>query len=100
MWYHPTGIANILSLSRVMSLFRVTYDSDLDNVFRVDLPNGRIQKYTESYNGLYFSNLIDEYFVDTFLVNTVEYNKTKYSHRDYLKAVDARKLQSIIGNPI
>ena len=35
----------------------------------------------------------------TVLVNTIEYNKSKYSSSDYSRAVDARKVQNIIGAP-
>jgi len=33
--YHPTGIANILSLKIVKKEFRVTYDSVADNILNV-----------------------------------------------------------------
>jgi hypothetical protein len=41
VWYHPKGIANILSLSRVKehAYSRVTYDSDGGNSFSVHKPD-------------------------------------------------------------
>ena len=35
VWYHPTGIANILSLNKVKSKYKVTYDSSDENAFIV-----------------------------------------------------------------
>ena len=35
VWYHPNGIANILSLSKVKEKYRVTFDSDINNQFIV-----------------------------------------------------------------
>ena len=78
--------------------FRVTYDSSTDNVFHVHLNNGQIQNFSQSKQGLYYSDISNNSSA-TVLVNTVEYNKSKYSNRDYLRAVDARKLQNIIGGP-
>ena len=33
VWFHPDGIANILSLSRVKTKYRITFDSDENNKF-------------------------------------------------------------------
>ena len=98
MWYHPGGIANILSLSRVKDKFWVTYDSSTDNVFKVHLNNGQVRIFSQSKQGLYYSDIRNTLSA-TVLVNTVAYNKSKYSNRDYLRAIDARKLQNIIGGP-
>ena len=35
LWYHPEGIANILSLHNVQKKYKVTYDSSLMTVFVV-----------------------------------------------------------------
>ena len=39
VWYEPTGIANILSMSRVKNKFRVIFDSEVGNCFKVVLPD-------------------------------------------------------------
>lgn len=98
VWCYEKGIVNILSLERVVRNFRVTFDSSTDNKFHVYLANGRIRSFSQHDTGLYFSDLLNDK-TGTVLINTVAYNKTKYSHNDYLRAVDARKLQNIIGNP-
>jgi len=40
MWFHPEGIANILSLSRVNENYRVTFDSKNGNKFVVHKTDG------------------------------------------------------------
>lgn len=55
VWYHPGGIANILSLSRVKNRgHRVIYDSHDGNEFRVSRKNGTTRVFKESSRGLYF----------------------------------------------
>jgi hypothetical protein len=40
VWYHPNGIANILSLARVKEKHRVTFDSADKNQFVVHKKDG------------------------------------------------------------
>ena len=98
VWYHPTGIANILSLSRVKEKFCVSFDSDKDNMFHVHLGGGVVRSYRESGRGLYFSDVRD---LDNGIVfvNTVDYNKNKHSRQAYLRALNARLLQNRMGGP-
>ena len=56
VWYHPTGIANILSLSCAINIFTVTYDSANGNNFRMHKENGGDRLFRQSENGLYFWN--------------------------------------------
>ena len=52
VWYHKKGIANILSLSRVKSKFRVTFDSSSDNSFHVHMTDGQSEdtkSWVENY---------------------------------------------------
>jgi hypothetical protein len=99
VWYHPNGIANILSLKRVKTRgHRVTYDSSKGNEFHVHKADGTIWIFKELPCGLYYSDTsIRE--VGTLLVNTVDHNKSKCTKRDYLRAVQARKTQKMIGRP-
>ena len=98
VWYHPTGIANILSLSRVrQNGFSVSYD-DQRNVFIIKKPNGGSHEFTQSEKGLYYLDTADQKHASVF-VNTVDNNKSKYSQRDYLRAIEARKLLCKIGRP-
>ena len=40
VWFHPGGIANILSLSKVTEQYTNAYDSSQGNIFIVHKPNG------------------------------------------------------------
>ena len=62
VWYHPNGIANMLSLSKVKEKYRVTFDSDQNNQFIVHRPDGTQRVFQQSSRGLYFldtSNMFD-----------------------------------------
>jgi hypothetical protein len=96
VWYHPDGIANILSLSRVRQSFRITFDSEDDNTIKLIRPDGTVRAFKESSSGLYYSIMEP---VATVNVTTVEQNKDKYTKADYLQAVLARKIQVTIGRP-
>jgi hypothetical protein len=57
VWYHPNGIANILSLKRVKTRgHRVTYDSSKANEFHMHKADGTIRIFKESPCGLYYSD--------------------------------------------
>jgi hypothetical protein len=96
VWYHPNGIANILSLARVKDKHRVTFDSAGGNKFVVHKTDGTTRSFLKSQRGLYFMNTAT---TSSTLVNTVDSNKTRYTNRDYSRALLATKLQNIIGRP-
>jgi hypothetical protein len=99
VWYHPKGIANILSLSKVKNNGnRVTYDSAAGNEFHVHKPDGKVRVFSESERGLYFMDASASKTENLF-VNTVEDNKAKFTSRDYSQAILARKIQKTIGRP-
>ena len=100
VWYHPKGITNILSLSRVIEKgYHVTFDSKDGNKFIVEKPDGSSTRiFQQSFRGLYYMDMRDSK-TGIALVSTVEENKTKYTNRDYERAVLARNLQKIIGRP-
>jgi hypothetical protein len=87
VWYDPMSIANILSLSRVIEKFRVTFDSEQGGSFLLN----------RSDRGLYFSDFATTVRRDVkiprdassaiVMVNTVAANKGNYTNADYLKAV-------------
>jgi hypothetical protein len=91
VWYHPKGIANILSLSRVKNNgFRVTYDSVDGNEFVVS-KQGTKRIVTECSRGLYYTEAAKT-SKNVALFTTVADNKSKFSVRDYSRAVVARKI--------
>ena len=104
VWYHPDGIANILSLSRVKEKYRVTFDSDINNQFVVHRPDGTQRIFQQSSRGLYFldTSLTPQPIngtSGTVLVTTVADNANNFSNADYSQAVLARKIQKMIGRP-
>ena len=72
VWYHPNGIANILSLSRVKEKYLVTYNSRDGNAFVVHKDDGTIRTFQQSERGLFY---MDTGRTGTLLVNTVAQNK-------------------------
>jgi hypothetical protein len=100
VWYHPTGIANILSLARVREAgYIVTYSSKDGNVFTVTKPDGIARVFKQSEKGLFYLDTRLDRNVDATFVTTVANKEYKYSHRDHSQAVLARKDQRIIGRP-
>ena len=103
VWFHPDGIANILSLARVKTKYRITFNSDENNEFIVHKPDGTTRNFKESSRGLYYHDTSTAVTrvaeTGTVLVTTVADNASKYAHTDYSRAVLARKIQQIIGRP-
>ena len=103
VWYHPSGIANILSLARVKEHgFHVTYDSTANNEFKLIKPTGGTRIFKQSERGLFYFDTLDVTSNDKsnlMFVNTVEANKSSYTNQDYSRAVLARTIQKIIGRP-
>ena len=98
VWYHTTGIANILSLSRVKSKFQVTFNSQDNNRFQVHVSNDNIRSYQESSCRLYYRD-VRETENDVVCITTVRYNKTKHSRQAYLRALNSRILQNRMTGP-
>ena len=73
VWYHPEGIANILSLHNVQRKHKVTYDSSHGIGFVVNKADGACQVFMSSSNDLFFSDVKGD--VAHFLINTVDRKK-------------------------
>ena len=58
VYYKPTGIANILSRSGATKKFRVIFNSEGGNFFRMVLPDSEVRCQL-SPNGLYYLNAAD-----------------------------------------
>ena len=101
VWFHPDKITNILSLSRVKTKYRITFDSDTTNEFIVHKPDGSTRNFKESSRGLYYHDTSTDVAgvaeTGTALVTTVADNASNYTHADYSCALRARKTQQIIG---
>ena len=57
VWYHPSVITNVLSLSKVKELYPVIYDSRKDNTFYILLDNMTSVEFIQNKEGLYIYNL-------------------------------------------
>ena len=103
VWFHPDGIANILSLSRVKTKYRITFDSDENNEFIVHKPDGSTRNFNESSHGLCYhdTTMAVAGVVETgmALVTTVADNASNYTHANYSRTLIAHKTQQIIGQP-
>ena len=69
VWFYPYGIANILLLSRVKDKYRVTFDSAINNCFKVHKDNGKLLKFQEATKRLYYFDTADR-----------EVEETTYTH--------------------
>jgi hypothetical protein len=97
VWYHPNGIANILSLSRVWEHgCRITYNSADGNRFIVSKHDGGTRIFEQSNRGLIYMDKFDH---GVTMVNTVANNQSSYTKRDCSRAVLARKIQEMMGRP-
>ena len=98
VWFHATGIANILSLALTKETHRIAYDSAVDNIFYMYSQDGkRYREFRQSQRGLYYTDMKNSSVVLT--INTVKENKTKFSNLDHRRAVKARKFQDIVNVP-
>jgi len=97
VWYHPDGIANILSLHNVQKKYKVMYYSDKGNGFVVHKADGNNGVFMPSNKGLFYSDVKND--VAHLLINTVDKNKNKYTVKQYSNAYKARSIQDIIGHP-
>ena len=58
VWYEPTGISNVLSMSRATKKFRVIFDSEGGIFFRMVLPDREV-RFQLIPNGLYYFGAAD-----------------------------------------
>jgi len=81
VWYHPNGIANILSLNNIHKKYRVTFDSGNteEQGLVVHKSDGSKRIFRPSKKGLYYADLASD--VGAIMVTTVDSNKAKYSVR-------------------
>ena len=99
VWYHPDGVANILSLKSLKEKHHVTYDSqDEGGVFRVKTSKGEV-KFVPHPNGLHYIDLRENNNIEKVLINTVESNIEGFTRKEVDGARKARDLQMMLGHP-
>ena len=114
VWYLPEGIANIISMHELESLYRITYDS-WAGYYVVHTPEGEVRFYKDE-QGLPYLDLEESSEAGTLLlmrrqgetcdrdkglsmVQTVRGNYEGYTKREVLRAKEARRAQAMMGNP-
>ena len=103
VWYNPASIANILSLSEVLAVCKVTMDSKVEKAILVHRVDGSIMKFAQHPCGLFVfspndSSVVSAYSDFTFLT-TVESRKKFFSKREVDLASAARAFSRTIGRP-
>jgi hypothetical protein len=106
VWYNPESLANILSMSAVSKVCRITMDTSVVNALHVHRTDGTIMTFKEYKSGLYYydaasvSNDHSSAQVTAYMfINTVASLKAQYSRREIEGAEEARKLSRLIGDP-
>ncbi len=114
VWYLPDGIANIISMHELESLYCITYGS-WAGYYVVHTPKGEVRFYKDK-EGLPYLDLEElneagtlllmqhggeacDEDKDVSLVQTVRGNYEGYTKREVLKAKEARRAQAMMGNP-
>ena len=95
VWYEPTGIANILSMSRATKKFWVIFDSEGGKFFRMVLPYREV-RFKLSPNGLYYFDATDREN-SVLLLNTVSENREGFTRREYEGDRAARRAMHLLG---
>ena len=102
VWYHPEGIANILSMSLIEEQYPVTYSKEVG--FVIHKGDGTVRRFIRSSKGLFYMDVsqsreAETTTEDTALLITVANNQSKYTPNEYRMAKLARKVQCMIGRP-
>jgi Zinc knuckle len=104
VWYNTESIANILSLSEVRKVCRVTMDTSVEAAIFVHRKDGSKMKFEEHKDGLYYyeTNIQPPVITDVVahsFIHTVTDNKTLFVAREIDAADKARELYRKLGRP-
>jgi acetolactate synthase regulatory subunit len=102
VWFHPGGIANVLSVVNMIEKHHVTHDSrggQHPNAFCVHKKDGTIRKFQQSGRGLCCLDTAAQNNHTVPATATVEANKSECTNRDCSHAQLARKIQNLVGRP-
>ena len=98
VWYSPEAITNVLSMALVEDLYRITYDSNVEQAFTVHIDEFQKIKFHRK-NQLYIKKLKSAQDYKFCMVQTVQENKHFYTPRQIERAKLARMLYQAIGFP-
>ena len=101
VWFNKKSIANILSLSDVRKVCRVTMDTHEETAMCVHRLDGSIMKFVEHSSGLYVfvPNDTNQNVTAYTMLSTVTNQKKMFTQREVLAADAARELYRKIGRP-
>jgi hypothetical protein len=97
-FFHPTGVANLLSLARVSKDHRVVLDTAIENAFRVYADDESYIKFELNKNNLYCLHVDDGSSPHVFLTTVAGQSKS-YSDLDVHRATLARDIQNRLVLP-
>jgi hypothetical protein len=98
IFFHPTGVANLLSLARVSKDYRVVLDIAIENAFYVYAEDGSYIKFKLNANNLYCLH-VDGGSSPHIFLTTVEGQSKSYSDIDVRRATLARDIQNRLMLP-
>lgn len=101
VWYHPQGIANIMSMADVARHYRLTMDTGKENSITLHRPDGTTAVFTPSAKGLYKYEMREDKTVEGFwsFLETVDNLAANFTKREIQHATEARRLQNIVMRP-
>ena len=103
VWFNPESIANILSLSHVRQVCRVTMDTSIAPSMIVHRVDGSQLIFREHVCGLFVldlsNNASNAAVSDYSMLSTVSENKKMFNPRNVMKADAARRLYRLLCRP-
>jgi hypothetical protein len=103
VYYNPRSLANILSLTQVSEMFRVTMDTDDAPTMMVHVSPDIILRFQQCGSGLYYydtaANAHNSNVISYSFLSTVRNNKDYFNRQEIEGADKARILQGNIGWP-
>ena len=82
--FSKQGIGNLLSMVKLFDDgFRIYIDTDIKDAIHVHTPNGQVNKFIQSKNGLYFhdtENRKNISFMNSQLENSIKYTRCQIEH--------------------
>ena len=103
VWYNPNSVANIFSFADMKKIYRITYDSEVENAFVVHTPSKEV-RFKPLSNGLYSlspkKNSGHTTSTGKFqMLNTLKENKKFFTPRQFEHAKLTRDLFHSLGCP-
>lgn len=98
VWFNPDGIANILSFRDVSKNYRVVFDNQDGDRFKVGAGNAQVT-FKPTKKGLCHVHMAELPQGGWTFLETVREQKAKHTKAAVVRAAQARVIQNIIGRP-